>query len=59
MELLSRRAAEEGRPGARLLIITGQPSASLAKRVQQHAKEYGVKTQWLLYKVSIDLTEAK
>jgi hypothetical protein len=58
MQLLASRAAKEGRSGARLLIVTGQPDESLAKLVQQHAKESGVKTQWLLYRVTIDLTEA-
>ena len=59
MRSLARQAAKEGRPGARLLIVTGQPDESLAGLVQEHAVRHGVKTQWLLYRVSIDLSEAK
>lgn len=59
MESLARQAVKEGRSGARLLIVTGQPDASLAERVQAHAAKYGVETQWLLYRVSIELSEAK
>ena len=59
MRSLVRQAKTEGRPGARLLIVTGQPDESLAELVQAHAERYGVKTQWLLYRVSMDLSEAK
>ena len=59
MQSLARQAAKEDRPGARLLIVTGQPDESLAERVQAHAEKHGVKTQWLLYRVSIELSEAK
>lgn len=55
MELLARKAANESRAGARLLIVTGQPDEALAKLVQRHAEDFGVKTEWLLYKVEIDL----
>ncbi|MGV0635908.1 hypothetical protein ABQE69_15995 [Mycolicibacillus trivialis] len=58
MRALAHRAKAEGRPGARLLIVTGQPDESLFERVQVHAEKYGVETQWLLYRVSIDLLEA-
>jgi hypothetical protein len=58
MQALARYAEREGRPGARLLIVTGQPDQSLAERVQVHAEKHGVKTQWLLYRVSIELSEA-
>ncbi|MCW2685338.1 MAG: hypothetical protein JWR37_228 [Mycobacterium sp.] len=59
MRSLARQAAQEDRPGARLLIVTGQPDEDLAERVQTHAKEHGVETEWLLYHVSIDLSEVK
>jgi hypothetical protein len=59
MELLANKAAEDGRPGARLLIVTGQPDEGLAKLVQRHADDFGVKTDWLMYKVEIDLFAAK
>jgi hypothetical protein len=55
MELLAKKATNENRPGARLLIVTGQPDESLANLVQRHAEDFGVKTEWLLYKVEIDL----
>jgi hypothetical protein len=59
MQSLARQAAKENRSGARLLIVTGQPDESLADRVQAHAERHGVKTQWLLYRVSIELSAAK
>jgi predicted O-linked N-acetylglucosamine transferase (SPINDLY family) len=59
MQSLARQAAKEDRPGARLLIVTGQPDESLAERVQTHAEKHGVRTEWLLYRVSIELSEAK
>jgi cystathionine beta-lyase family protein involved in aluminum resistance len=58
MQALSRHAASEGRPGARLLIVTGQPDQSLAENVHVHAEKHGVKTEWLLYRVSIELSDA-
>jgi hypothetical protein len=58
MRALARRAKKEGRAGARLLIVTGQPDQNLHKDVQLFAEKEGVKTQWLLYRVTIDLTEA-
>jgi hypothetical protein len=59
MKALAARAKNEGRPGARLLIVTGQPDELLADLVQVVAKRHGVKTSWLLYNVTIELTEAK
>jgi hypothetical protein len=59
MQALAKHAATEHRPGARLMIVTGQPDPRLAERVQVHAQEHGVPTQWLLYHVSVGLSEAK
>jgi hypothetical protein len=39
--------------------VTGQPDESLAERIQTHAEKYGVKTEWLLYRGSFELSEAK
>lgn len=58
MKALAAQAKIEGRRGARLLIVTGQPDEALADLVQDAAKKHGVKTSWLLYSVTIDLTEA-
>ena len=44
MRALARRAREEVRPGARLLIVTGQPDQNLQKDVQLSAEKEGVKT---------------
>lgn len=57
MRGLARRADEEGRPGARLLIVAGQPDQNLQRDMQLLAEQEGVKTQWLLYRVTFDLTE--
>ena len=57
MRALAKQASKEGKAGARLLIVTGQPDESLSQLVQQMAEKYLVKTQWLLYSVSIDLFE--
>ncbi len=59
MRSLAKQAASEGDRGARLLIITGQPDAELAEHVQVLAERYGVATQWLLYNVSIRLSEVE
>ena len=59
MKALLAQAKKEGRPGARLLIVTGQPDERLAESVQIVAEKHGVETTWLLYNVKIDLTEAK
>jgi hypothetical protein len=58
MSCLVRQAKKEGRSGARLIIVTGQPNPELAARVQELADKYGVRTDWLLYNVSIDLSSA-
>ncbi|TFV61510.1 hypothetical protein E4P42_01020 [Mycobacterium sp. PS03-16] len=57
MTSLAAQAEKEGRTGARLIIVTGQPDEDLSARVQDLAERYGVSTQWLLYKVEIDLFE--
>lgn len=59
MKALAVQAKKEDRPGARLLIVTGQPDESLSELVQDLAKKYDVKTSWLLYRVSIDLVETR
>lgn len=59
MRALARKAEKDGRRGARLVIVTGQPDELLAEQVQTQAERYGVPTQWLLYKVSIDIIEPK
>ena len=58
MRALKAEAAKRDRPGARLLIVSGQPDQALADRVQTHAEKYGVPTTWLLYRVSMALSEA-
>lgn len=55
MPCLVNQAKKEGRSGARLIVITGQPDPGLASSVQDLAMRYGVKTEWLLYNVSIEL----
>lgn len=56
---LQKQADKEGRAGARLVIVTGQPDEELAARVQDLAEKYGVAVEWLLYSVSIDLSAAR
>jgi hypothetical protein len=58
MTALSRQAEKEDRPGARLLIVTGQPDRNLQEQVQELAATRGVKTEWLLYQVSVELKKA-
>jgi hypothetical protein len=58
MSALAAQAEKEGRAGARLVIVTGQPDEELNVRVQDLADKYAVKTEWLLYSVSIDLSKA-
>ncbi|MGV0833954.1 hypothetical protein, partial [Mycolicibacterium thermoresistibile] len=58
MRSLAKQAAKDGRPGARLLIVTGQPDEELEEHVQVLAEKYGVEAQWLLYSVSIRLSES-
>lgn len=55
MSCLVSHAKKEGRSGARLVVVTGQPDTDLADRVRELGEHYGVKTEWLLYKVSVDL----
>lgn len=57
MKALTAQAKKECRAGARLLIVTGQPDETLAEQVQDAARKHGVKTSWLLYRVTIDLDE--
>ena len=59
MTALRRLAKKEGRPGARLLIVTGQPDPNLQAEVQELAAKRNVKTEWLVYRVSLKLTEAQ
>jgi len=58
MTALSRQAEKEDRPGARLIIVTGQPDQSLQRQVQELAQARGVKTDWLLYEVSLEMKQA-
>lgn len=58
MSSLATQAEKEDRSGARLIIVTGQPDEDLATRVQDLAEKYGVKAEWLLYKVTIELIDA-
>ncbi|MDP7724190.1 hypothetical protein [Mycobacterium sp. TY814] len=58
MRALKLQADADGRPGARLLIVTGQPDDNLAELVQDDAQKFGVPTQWLLYRVRLELAEA-
>ncbi|OBG23483.1 hypothetical protein A5765_18775 [Mycolicibacterium celeriflavum] len=55
MSCLASQAKKEGRSGARLIVVTGQPDADLGGRVRELGERYGVKTEWLLYKVSVEL----
>lgn len=58
MSALKIQADKEDRPGARLLIVTGQPDPNLRDQVQELAASRGVPTEWLLYKVSVELKPA-
>lgn len=58
MTALQSQAEKEGRPGARLLIVTGQPDPNLREQVLELAKSRGVKTDWLLYQVSVELKDS-
>ncbi len=57
MKALKELAELEGRPGARLMIVTGQPDDELAENVQAHAERVGVKTDWCLYRVRFELRD--
>lgn len=56
MACLAKKAKQENRSGARLVIVTGQPNAELAERIQDLATHYGVRTEWLLYTVNVELS---
>lgn len=56
---LKKQAEKEDRAGARLVVVTGQPDEELAARVRDLAERYEVDTDWLLYSVSIELSESK
>ena len=58
MEALKAKADADGRRGARLMIVTGQPDEELAELVQQQAEKLGVKTEWFLYRVQFELNPA-
>ncbi|KAA0098905.1 hypothetical protein CIW49_13595 [Mycolicibacterium sp. P1-18] len=58
MKALKAQAIVEGRRGARLIIITGQPDEELAELVQIQSEKIGVRTDWLLYRVRFELSEA-
>ncbi len=58
MTALKQKAARDGRPGARLLIVSGQPDQEFQSQVQALAAKRGVPTHWLTYKVSMTLQEA-
>ncbi|HEY9312380.1 hypothetical protein [Williamsia sp.] len=55
MKALKALAEKDGRPGARLIIITGQPDDELADLVQLQAEKVGVRTDWFLYRVRFEL----
>ena len=58
MTALKRKAARDGRRGARLLIVSGQPDQEFQSQVQALAAKRGVPTQWLIYTVDLGLKEA-
>lgn len=57
MRALKAQAESNGHPGARLLIVTGQPDDDLAELLQTQAQKFGVRTDWLLYRVQFELSE--
>ncbi|ORA51900.1 hypothetical protein BST22_13690 [Mycolicibacterium chubuense] len=57
MRALKSLAEKSDRPGARLVIITGQPDDDLAELVQVQAEKLGVKTDWYLYRVRFELNK--
>ena len=58
MTALKRKAARDGRRGARLLIVSGQPDQEFQAQVQALAAKRGVPTQWLIYSADLALKEA-
>ncbi|CAA0138230.1 Uncharacterised protein [Mycolicibacterium vanbaalenii] len=57
MKALKEMAKAENRPGARLVIITGQPDEELSELVQLQSERLGVKTDWFLYRVRFELSD--
>ena len=58
MSALKQKAARDGRRGARLLIVSGQPDQEFQSQVQAVAAKRGVPTNWLIYTVDLALKEA-
>ncbi|MEZ5130356.1 MAG: hypothetical protein R2763_01330 [Mycobacterium sp.] len=58
MTALKQKAAKDGRPGARLLIVSGQPDREFQSQIQALAEKRGVPTNWLTYTVKMTLQEA-
>lgn len=58
MTALKQKAARDGRRGARLLIVSGQPDREFQSQVQALAAKRAVPTQWLIYTVDLALKEA-
>ena len=58
MSALKQKAARDGRRGARLLIVSGQPDQEFQAQVQAVAAKRGVPTNWLIYTVDLALKEA-
>ncbi len=58
MRALKAKADTEGRPGARLLIVTGQPDEDLAELVQIQAGKFGVPNKVVAHRVRLELSEA-
>nr|WP_090339732.1 endonuclease NucS domain-containing protein [Mycolicibacterium malmesburyense]CRL68246.1 hypothetical protein CPGR_00798 [Mycolicibacterium malmesburyense] len=58
MDALKRKAAEDRRPGARLVIVSGQPDEEFRSQVEIIAEKRGVPTEWLIYTVSLSLKES-
>ncbi len=58
MDALQRKAMKDGRPGARLLIVAGQPDEEFRSQVEVLAEKRNVPTEWLIYTVSLSLKES-
>lgn len=57
MEALKNRASEKGHPGARLIIVTGQPDPEIQARIRTLATAQGVPVQWFIYAASMTVKE--
>lgn len=57
MTALKARASERNRPGARLIIVTGQPDPEIQSRVEILAQKEGVPVQWFIYAASMTVKE--